>query len=118
MILRIRTLLAEAAECFGISSETYLSLKIRPRTGTQLTLDIPDEVLGILEGDTEKLNPNADQTAKIIAYKQELIDLIGEENHNYILNNERFSSSDTDAILGMARDVSGTPLLAGMALRC
>ncbi len=80
-----------------------------PRTGTQLTLDIPDEVLGILEGDTEKLNLTADQTAKIIAYKQELIDLIGEENHNYILNNERFSSSDTDAILGMARDVSGNP---------
>jgi hypothetical protein len=79
------------------------------RTETQLTLDIPDEVLGVLEGDTERLNLTAEQTAKIIAYKQELMDLIGEENHNYIINNERFSSSDTDAILGMARDVSGDP---------
>lgn len=76
------------------------------KTGTQLTLDIPDEVLGILEGDTERLNLTAEQTAKIIAYKQELINLIGEENLNYIINNERFSSNDTDAILGMARDVS------------
>ncbi len=79
------------------------------KTGTQLTLDIPDEVLGILEVDTGKLNLTAEQTAKIIAYKQELIGLIGKENYNYIINNERFSSSDTDAILSMARDVSGNP---------
>lgn len=69
------------------------------KTGNQLTLDIPDEVLGILEGDTRRLNLTAEQIAKINAYKQELINLIGEENH------KRFSSSDTDAILGMARDV-------------
>ena len=79
------------------------------KTGTQLTLDIPDEILGILEGDTGRLNLTAEQTAKIIAYKQKLVDLIGEENYNYINNNERFSSSDTDAILSMAKDVSGNP---------
>jgi len=77
------------------------------KTGTQLTLDIPDEVLGILEVDTRKLNLTDEQNAKIIAYKQELIGLIGKENFNYIISNERFSSSDTDAILSMAKDVSG-----------
>jgi len=76
-------------------------------TGTQLRLDIPDEVLGILEGETEKLNLTSEQVARIIAYKEELIGIIGEENHDYIINNERFASSDTGAILSMAKDVAG-----------
>jgi len=80
-----------------------------PKTAIQLTLDIPDEVLGILEGNTEELNLTDEQFAKIDAYREELIDIIGEENHNYIVNNERFASSDTAAILGMARDVSRDP---------
>lgn len=76
-------------------------------TGTQLSLDIPDEVLGTLEGDTELLNLTSEQIAKIIAYKEELINIIGQENHDYIINNERFASCDTAAILSMAKDVAG-----------
>jgi len=80
-----------------------------PESETQLKLDIPDEVLGTLEGNTDRLNLSPEQVAKIAAYKEELIGLIGEENHEYIINNERFASSDTGAILGMARDVAGNP---------
>jgi hypothetical protein len=76
---------------------------------TQLTLDIPDEVLGTLEGETERLNLTPEQIAKIVAYRDELIDIIGEENHRYITSNERFASSNTGAILGMARDVAEDP---------
>lgn len=78
-------------------------------TATQLRLDIPDEVLGTLEGETEKLDLTPEQVAKIIAYKEELRCIIGEENFDYITKNERFASSDTGAILGMAKDVSADP---------
>lgn len=80
-----------------------------PEAATQLKLDIPDEVLGTLEGDTDRLNLTPEQVAKIAAYNEELIGLIGAENHDYIISNERFASSDTGAILGLARDVAGNP---------
>lgn len=78
-------------------------------TATQLRLDIPDEVLGTLEGETEKLDLTPEQIAKIIAYKEALRCIIGEENFDYIIKNERFASTDTGAILGMAKDVSADP---------
>ncbi len=78
-------------------------------TQTQLTLEIPDEVLGTIEGDSDKMGLTKEQIAKIISYREEMVDIIGHENHEFIKNNYRFSSSDTGAILKMARDVAESP---------
>jgi len=80
-----------------------------PEGRTQLSIDIPEEVLGTLEGDAERLNLTHEQIARIVAYREEMISIIGEENHRYITRNERFASCDTEAILGMAREVAEDP---------
>jgi hypothetical protein len=72
---------------------------------TQLELEIPDELLGTMDQESFNVKLTSDQVAKIIAYKEEMQNLVGVENFEYFQKNDVFQSSSSNLILEIARDI-------------
>lgn len=79
-----------------------------PASETQLTIELRDEVLGLLEIDGEKTSLTREQIAKIVSYREELESLIGPVSGSDV-DGARFNSSDTDQIIEMAREIARSP---------
>jgi hypothetical protein len=72
---------------------------------TNLELPIPDNLLGSIDDDDIRNELTKDQVAKIIAYKEEMETLIGEDNFKTIQNDNALQSCNSTLILGIARDI-------------
>lgn len=73
---------------------------------TQLNLTVPDELLGITEeqeyGDTQL---TMEQVARIIEYREEMQELLGEDSFRRLLRADAFQSSDSLFIRRVTRDI-------------
>ncbi|MFN3713007.1 MAG: DEAD/DEAH box helicase [Alcanivoracaceae bacterium] len=75
----------------------------------QLELDIPDELVGDMDGRIDSNDLTREQIAKIISYKEEMSYLFGEEMYARIQKEGVFQSSDSYFILGLARQIKDDP---------
>ncbi|MEE5083043.1 DEAD/DEAH box helicase [Pseudomonas alliivorans] len=74
-------------------------------TDNALNLEIPDELVSDLESRvaSEELTP--EQIAKIIAYREEMSELIGEKSYKDIKNNSMLQSSNSFLIMDIVKDL-------------
>ncbi|PAA28169.1 DEAD/DEAH box helicase [Pseudomonas fragi] len=78
-------------------------------TDNALNLEIPDELVSDLESRvaSEELTP--EQIAKIIAYREEMSELIGEKSYKDIKNNSMLQSSNSFLIMDIVKDLKNNP---------
>lgn len=76
---------------------------------TQLDLEFPDELLGTIGEDYPATEYTSDQVVKIQQYEFEMRSLMGPENLEYFRRNEVFQNSNSNLILGIARDIQQNP---------
>lgn len=80
-----------------------------PIETTQLEIEFPDEILGDLD---ENIYPDLlsdEQITKIIEYKKELTEIIGEKEFNRIKKENIFQNSDSNYLLKLAKDMQSNP---------
>ncbi|HDS1816227.1 TPA: hypothetical protein QEM96_000852 [Pseudomonas putida] len=77
---------------------------------TPLDLDIPDELLPMVEHEEEiKADLTAEQLAKIIAYKEELAAVVSQDQISIITDGKTLVTSDTSIIKAMVIELQGSP---------
>ena len=74
---------------------------------TRLNLEFPDELLGALDESYLNIEYTPEQVAIIQDYEDEMNELLGSENLDYLRHNDAFQSSNTKLILQIARDIKG-----------
>jgi hypothetical protein len=78
-------------------------------TETQLHIPFPDEILGNLDEVKYQKELTKEQVAKIILYKKEMSDLLGEAEFSTILEGNSFEISDKETIRKIAQDLKAYP---------
>lgn len=89
--------------------QIYL-LESPPETeATQLEIPFPDIILGGIDevSDSDKLSK--EQISKIISFKEEMNDLLGEDSFKTLVKENSFQISDFDFIKGIANDMKAKP---------
>lgn len=76
---------------------------------TQLDIPFPEQILGDLDEKTFENDLTKEQVAKIILYKQEMADIVGEETLQRLQAENIFQSSDSEFIKKMAYDMKVNP---------
>jgi len=76
---------------------------------TQLDLPFPEQILGDLDEKVFEHELTKDQVAKIILYKQEMADILGEESFQRLLLDTKFQTSDSELIKKIAFDMKVNP---------
>ncbi len=77
---------------------------------TTLQLEIPDELLGaIVDDETTKAELTAEQLAKIIAFKEEMAQVVDSDKLKLITDGEVLATSDTHAIKSIVFEVHRDP---------
>lgn len=76
---------------------------------TQLDLPFPEQILGDLDEKLFVHELTKDQVAKIILYKQEMTDILGEESFQRLLSDTKFQTSDSELIKKIAIDMKVNP---------
>lgn len=76
---------------------------------TQLDLPFPDEIIGDIDEESFKQELSSEQIAAIIAYKEEMGDLLGDETFKTLQKDGAFQSSDSSLIRDIARDIKADP---------
>ena len=72
---------------------------------TSLQIEMPNELLGTYDEESSDFDLTQKQIAKIIAYKEEMQNLVGEENFLFFQKKDIFQSSDSSVILNIAKDI-------------
>jgi hypothetical protein len=80
-----------------------------PQSQTQLDLPFPEEILGDLDEEKFKSELTTEQIAKIIFYKKEMSEFIGEEVFNRLQAENTFQISDSELIKRIAFDLKSKP---------
>ncbi len=83
----------------------YLLEKPPEEGVTQLDIPFPDSILSDIDADIYKTSLNNEQIGKIIAFKQEMSDLLGKETYDRLLNENIFQANDPDFIKDTARQM-------------
>lgn len=78
-------------------------------TYTELELSIPDELLGGIDDEEIKQELTPDQIAKIISYKEEMIELIGESEFKTLNSDNSIQSSNSYLIRDIIKDIKNNP---------
>jgi hypothetical protein len=76
---------------------------------TQLDIPFPDQILGDLDEKVFESDLTKEQVAKIILYKQEMADIVGEEILFRLQAENIFQSSDSELIKRIAYDMKVNP---------
>lgn len=76
---------------------------------TQLDIPFPDEILGDLDEVKYESSLTREQVAKIILYKNEMIDILGEESYKRLQAENIFQSSDSELIKNIAIEMKTKP---------
>lgn len=71
----------------------------------ELSLSIPDSILGGLDENDGSIGLTNDQISKIISYKEQMASILGYDVFRLIQNEKIFSTSDSDLILRIAQDL-------------
>ncbi len=75
-------------------------------TETQLDLSFPDDLLGSIDEEDFKQDLTNEQIAKIIAYKEEMSEILGDEVFKSMKDESVFESSSSYLIRDIARDLA------------
>lgn len=73
--------------------------------GTQLDLEMPDELLGTFEAGSFDVEFTQEQVAAIEAYRRQLEDVVGADNAEYFRGNDVFQTSNAALVLNIASDI-------------
>lgn len=73
--------------------------------GTQLELEMPDELLGTFEVGSLAMEFTQEQIAAIENYKREMEELVGADNLEYFRRNDVFQTSNSGLVLTIASDI-------------
>lgn len=76
---------------------------------TQLDIPFPEEILGDLDEKTFENELTKEQVAKIILYKQEMADFLGNEVFRRLQEENTFQTSDTELIKKIAFEMKSNP---------
>jgi hypothetical protein len=76
---------------------------------TQLELTVPDELLGVLDEDDWGSELTSDQIARIIEYREDMRDLLGEDSYRRLHKSDGLQSTDGRFIRGLTRDIVQNP---------
>lgn len=83
---------------------------------TQLELTFPDELLADVDDVKYKQELSKEQLAKLLHYKKEMAQLVGQESFERLRNNGALISSDTELIVTIALAIKNDPkLVRGLA---
>ena len=74
-------------------------------TETQLELSFPDELIGDIDEEDYAQALTKEQIAKIILYKEEMTDILGDEAFSRLQYENAFQSSDSGLIKRIAQDI-------------
>lgn len=86
---------------------------------TQLELSFPDNLLADVDYEKYKQELSSDQLAKLLTYKDEMIQLMGKESFERLRNEGSLISSDTELITSIAFEVKNNiQLVRGLATLC
>lgn len=72
---------------------------------TQLSLEFPDELVGDIDETKFGEDLTREQIVKIIAFKEEMSDLLGQETFNKLQRENAFQGSKSSLIKGIATDI-------------
>jgi len=72
---------------------------------TQLELPFPDEIMGDIDEETYKDELTKEQIAYIIAYKEEMNELLGHDEYAELQQQSAFESSDSTLIRNIAKEI-------------
>lgn len=85
-------------------------------TETQLELSFPDELLTEVDEDKYKQELTKEQLAKLLHYKREMVELMGQEAFERVRNGGKLISSDMELITAIALAIKNDPkLVRGLA---
>jgi len=85
-------------------------------TETQLELTFPDELLADVDDEKYKQELTKEQLAKLLHYKEEMTQLMGQESFQRLRNEGALISSDTELIGSIAHAIKSDPkLVRGLA---
>ncbi|KWS21947.1 hypothetical protein AL065_03490 [Pseudomonas amygdali pv. ulmi] len=87
----------------------YLLDKPPVEAATDLNLSVPDELLGGTNEEDFEADLTADQIAKIIAYKEELVDLVGDEGYQFIRDSNAIQTTHSGVIKDIVTDLHTKP---------
>ena len=76
---------------------------------TQLSIDFPDNILGDIDETVYEDSLNKEQINKIVEFKKEMAQLLGEEAYKRILKEGVFQQSNFDFIKQIATDMKNDP---------
>lgn len=76
---------------------------------TQLEIEFPEEILGDLDEDQDGDRLTDHQIERIIEYKRSMAEIIGEETFSRLKRENLLKDSDSDFLLGLARDMRANP---------
>lgn len=87
----------------------YILDKPPVEAATDLHLPVPDELLGGTNEDDFKDDLTADQIAKIVAYKEELVDLVGDDGYKFIRDSNSIQTTHSGVIKDIVVDLHNNP---------
>ncbi len=76
---------------------------------TQLNLDLPEELAGDIDLDELKSELTPEQIAYIIAYKEEMDEILGDGKFNELQQSGQFESSNSMLLRNVAKDLVSNP---------
>ncbi|RUO44526.1 DEAD/DEAH box helicase [Idiomarina aquatica] len=85
--------------------KVYVLEKPPEETKTQLDLEFPDQLVGSIDLEEYKTELTQDQIAKIIAYKEDMEELLGEGRLNQLQKGGQIESSDSFLIRNIAKEL-------------
>ncbi|HCE2503312.1 TPA: DEAD/DEAH box helicase [Vibrio parahaemolyticus] len=93
----------------------YILEKPPEETETQLDLEFPDQLVGSIDLEEYKTELTQEQIARIIAYKEDMEELLGEGRLNQLQKGGQLESSDSFLIHSIAKDlVTNKPTWSGL----
>ncbi|AXQ98027.1 DEAD/DEAH box helicase [Pseudoalteromonas piscicida] len=75
----------------------------------QLDIEFSDELAASIDEDSYSTQLTAEQIAKIIAYKEEMSEILGEESFSRLQDENAFNDSDSSVVLKISRAISESP---------
>lgn len=87
----------------------YILDKPPEEENIQLEIPFPEEILGDLDEETFESELTKEQIAKIIEYKEEMKDLLGEDTFQRLQSEHIFQTSDSELIKTIAIDMKTKP---------
>lgn len=76
---------------------------------TQLELEYPEELLGLIEETRTDVTYTREQVAKIQSYQQKMRDLLGADELAYLQSSDELQNSNASLILNIAQNIHANP---------